>query len=69
MSCLPREAANTAQSSPMPNGARGDAAPSHSRMARISFSSPHAETDSCGRFREWMHGVRFPLRKKSARSC
>src|SRR6185503_9810003 len=50
MSCFPREGANTAQSSPIPNGARGEAAPSHWRIARISFSSPHAETDSCGRF-------------------
>src|SRR5215213_3649643 len=42
----PGEAGSTAQSSPIPNGARGDALPSHRLTAVISFSSPRAATDS-----------------------
>jgi len=43
---LPRLAGRTAQSSPIPNGERGEADPSQRRMAVRSFSSPQAETDS-----------------------
>ena len=46
MSCGPLAAGSTAQSSPMPNGARGEASPSQRRMATISFSSPSAATES-----------------------
>src|SRR5436190_22305220 len=47
-SCAARPAGTTAQSSPMPNGARGDAAPSQRRMAAMSFSSPSAATVARG---------------------
>src|SRR5882724_8964007 len=45
ISCRPRDGGSTAQSSPMPNGARGDTEPSHRRISVISFCSPRAETD------------------------
>ena len=50
INCRPRDAGSTAQSSPMPNGARGDAEPSQRRIARMSFSSPSdaTESDGCG---------------------
>src|SRR5882672_3537825 len=43
-----RPAGTTAQSSPIPKGARGEAEPSQRRMAAISFSSPSAATVARG---------------------
>src|SRR3954466_12954851 len=48
-SCGPRDAGRTAQSSPMPKGARGEAEPSHRRTSAINFSSPRAATESANR--------------------
>src|SRR5687767_2198846 len=45
INCGPREAGRTAQSSPIPKGARGDAEPSQRPISAISFSSPRAATD------------------------